>query len=137
MADLVMTTMYERWGGRYSVLSSHDGEVLCWVMERRWRDNTPNVSCVPRGLYELVPHHGEKYQDTWALEGDYVSAAPSDKPRYACVFHQAVFPSDLQGCLAPCWSVGATGMALDSHGAMRALLNYLSKQPQPHRLMLI
>ena len=88
--------------------------------ERAWKDNQPNVSCVPTGFYLLEPHDGTKYKNTFALVGSTVSHTVDPSPvwltadlspvwltvdgagvtRSACVFHKASKGSQLQGCIA-------------------------------------
>ncbi len=67
--------------------------------EREWRNNLPNVSCVPTGFYMLQPHNGDKYKKTFALIGETVAHHVGAK-RTACVFHRAVNGSRLEGCIA-------------------------------------
>ncbi len=70
--------------------------------EREWKDNQPNVSCVPTGFYLLEPHDGTKYKNTFALVGSTVShiGDGASVTRSACVFHKASKGSQLQGCIA-------------------------------------
>ena len=37
------------------------GGLGCYTMEPPWRDNLPNRSCIPAGLYEVVPHLSPRY----------------------------------------------------------------------------
>lgn len=39
------------------------------TVEPPWRGNQRDVSCIPPGAYELVPHVGVKYQNVARLEG--------------------------------------------------------------------
>ncbi len=96
---------------------SYGSDLTWWVMEREWNYNRPNVSCVPRDEYTLERHNTDKYPNTWALIGDGVSHQKSDKPRFACVGHRAVYPSDLEGCFTVCLSINAVGMAIGSREA--------------------
>ena len=89
------------------------GEVLvgarrvCFTCEQTWNANIPSASCVPEGMYSLIPFDGVKYQDTYALVGETVSAQPiAGKPRYACVIHTANLPFEVEGCIAPGLSIG-------------------------------
>lgn len=70
-------------------------------LERHWNNNIPGKSAVPVGFYVLVPHHGAKYKDTFALIGDTVAHAKTEGvPRYACVLHWEDDGVELQGCIA-------------------------------------
>jgi hypothetical protein len=125
---LTMVEMYAMRQGRYSILNYQDQS--WWVMEREWYGNIRNVSSVPRGLYTLEAHSTDKYPHTWALIGLTVSHGPRlGIPRFACVLHRAVYPTELEGCLTVCKSVSATGHSIDSVTAMgeiRALLDAAS-----------
>jgi hypothetical protein len=71
------------------------------TMERGWHDNTPGISCVPPGFYNLKEHNGTKYQNTYALQGAAVERVLTPSvPRYACVFHWEDDGKYLQGCIS-------------------------------------
>ena len=132
---LTMTTMFEMRGGRYSILSSNDSR-RWWIMERCWDFNQRNVSCVPRDEYDLVKHNTEKYPHTWCVIGDGVSHWEEPGiPRYACVFHEAISPSDLEGCFAPALSITQFGDTVESEQATKDLLYYLSLVDEPIRVL--
>lgn len=85
----------------------HDGELICYTVEQPWRDNRPNVSCVPAGRYKLEAHHSEKYPDTFAMvnHGLGVYHYPADgwtaKDRYSCLIHTANYARQVSGCIGP------------------------------------
>lgn len=98
-----------------------------YSVERPWEDNTPFVSCVPYGEYELiwqptstlVPDEFEGH--TWYLEGETVSAGYTGKPRTRCAIHIANVMQNVNGCIGfgralSClngqWSVAASRGAL-------------------------
>lgn len=106
-------------------------------LEREWLHNLPFMSCVPQGVYDLVPHHGEKYPDTFALVGLTVGAAPSEhKPRYACVLHGASGPRQLQGCIALGYGLSPRSHLVGYEAATRKAIEYLHAEPGPHRLVI-
>ena len=124
---LTMTHKFDEHNGRFSILANNDGSLLMWIMEREWKHNQQNVSCIPRDEYILEPHSGTKYQDTFALIGDGVGHYKDEgKPRFACVIHKAVFPYSLKGCLAPAKSIGPVTQAFESYEATETLISYLS-----------
>ena len=134
--QLVASQMFDDFGGKFSLLEA--GDVSLWIMEREWNGNRRNVSCVPRGAYELVRHHGTKYPDTWALKGLTVAggALPDrTKARFACVIHAAKHPTDLEGCLAPAEAIDSHGQAINSHLATASLLAIL-ETAETHDLIL-
>jgi len=132
---LTMTHMFDMRQGRYSILS--DGSLTWWIMEREWRFNRRNESCVPRDEYTLAKHTSPKYPDTWAFIGDAVAHyETSGVPRFACVMHQAVYPFDLEGCFTPCRSIGASGMAVDAPRAMSEVRDLLNKATRPIKVLM-
>lgn len=131
---LTMTLIFDLDRGRYSILAGDDWQL--WIMEREWKFNRPHVSAVPRDEYTLERHNGTKYKNTWALIGDGVGHHASEgKPRSACVIHKALWPTDLEGCLAAAYSIGTSGEAIDSDEATKYLLGLLSKEDTHQVLM--
>ena len=134
--QIVVSHVFDDFGGKFSLLEA--GDVSLWIMEREWNGNRRNVSCVPRGEYELVRHHGTKYPDTWALKGLTVAggAVPDrTKARFACVIHSAKHPTDLEGCLAPAEAISSHGQAINSRQATDSLLGIL-ESAETHDLIL-
>lgn len=76
-----------------------------WVvhtLERPWLENAPFISCVPEGLYDLVPHSSEAHPNVWALVGETVSHWGGEgKARSAILIHPANWLHQLKGCIAP------------------------------------
>jgi hypothetical protein len=132
---LTMTKMFDMRQGRYSILAY--GPMSWWIMEREWAFNRPNVSCVPRDEYLLEPHSSEKYPDTWALIGDGVSHYQQQGiPRFACVLHSAVYPTDLEGCLSPCLSLNTNGVALGGRESMDDLRDLFDSATGPIKILM-
>jgi len=62
-------------------------------LERGWRNNENNVSCVPLGTYTIVLEWSNRFkQKLWELK-----AVPG---RSECKFHSANFWYQLNGCIA-------------------------------------
>lgn len=68
------------------------------------------VSCIPPGIYDLVPHSSEAHPDTFALVNPdlWVYHFDTDVPflkrgiaRTAILIHPANFVEELRGCIAP------------------------------------
>ena len=54
MPDIILTrTSYLQKGTTGQFLTG-SGNPICLSLERPWKNNEPNVSCVPVGLYEMV-----------------------------------------------------------------------------------
>lgn len=66
---------------------------LAKTLERGWVDNQKNVSCVPKGIYNLKLEHSPKFnRNLWELYG-----VPN---RSECKFHSANYWRQLNGCIA-------------------------------------
>lgn len=84
-----------------------DGERFCVTCEQPWRDNKPNISCIPAGDYKLVAWDSPKYGPVVAFVNHDLnvwlddSIAPDPGPaRGKCLIHNANDPDQLQGCVA-------------------------------------
>lgn len=62
-------------------------------LERGWRNNKPDVSCVPVGCYKMKLEYSPRFKkDLWELK---------DVPgRSECKFHSANFWHELNGCIS-------------------------------------
>lgn len=62
-------------------------------LERGWRNNETNISCVPVGEYSLCLEHSNRFKKLlWELK---------DVPnRSECKFHSSNFWHELNGCIA-------------------------------------
>lgn len=85
------------------------GNEILYTVERPWI-RTPNSmggapfeSCVPDGLYELIPFNSPKHPNTWALENPALDVHVEQRPvgRYAILIHSGNHVSDVVGCIAP------------------------------------
>lgn len=64
------------------------------VLERGWRNNQRNISCIPAGTYTIKLEWSPKFQrDLWEIYGV--------QNRSECKIHAANFWPELNGCLAP------------------------------------
>ena len=64
------------------------------VIERGWRNNEKNTSCVPAGVYDLVYEYSPKFKA-------YLWEAKNIPNRSECKFHAANSWFELNGCFAP------------------------------------
>lgn len=70
------------------------GEILfsCVTLELPWRNNQVMISCIPKGVYKVVPRNSPKY-------GDHLHIL--DVPgRTLILIHQANYVDQLLGCIA-------------------------------------
>lgn len=95
------------------------GDFACWTLELPWRDNEPNVSCIPEGTYEVAPD----------LEGRWTGYPElQDVPgRTEIIIHPANEVGEIQGCIAP----GMTRFLTDS--AVRVGQSRLAYNALVHR----
>lgn len=77
--------------GTFGVLAL-GGKPICVTAEPPWKDNKPNVSCIPDGRYACSKHSGVKYKNVWALA--------NVKNREAILLHNGNFSlTDTEGCI--------------------------------------
>lgn len=74
----------------------HENNIIDYVgasLERGWKDNRNNISCVPKGTYTLKLEHSPRFRKRlWELYG-----VPG---RTECKFHSSNYWHQLNGCLA-------------------------------------
>lgn len=70
-----------------------------FTLELPWKDNAPNISCIPTGKYFCSAHNGPRYKDVWVVK---------DVPkRSGILFHVGNTVKDIKGCILLGRSVGA------------------------------
>lgn len=80
--------------GELRVLENGVQLFRCYTLELPWKQNKPQVSCVPVGTYELVLEVSPAFgRELWELKG-----VPD---REECKIHGANHTSQLRGCIAP------------------------------------
>lgn len=94
--DLYRTN--EFGGATIGVLSVDDAPV-CLILERAWRDNERNVSCIPAGGYAVqTGHKSPRFGWCWKI---------IDVPdRTDILFHPGNTEDDTLGCLLPGSAIG-------------------------------
>ena len=79
--------------GRF-ILIGDNGEIVfqCASLELPWKDNKPNVSCIPEGKYNVSKRNSPKFgKDTFAI---------NDVPgRSNILIHPGNFTREIQGCI--------------------------------------
>lgn len=62
-------------------------------LERGWRNNQQNVSCIPLGEYKVVLEYSPRFKkDLWEIKGV--------ENRSECKFHSSNYWRQLNGCIA-------------------------------------
>lgn len=92
MMKLTLTRTY-RPGGTNGTLELN-GKLVCYTIELPWRDNKPQVSCIPEGTYMLVKRYSDKFKHHLLVQ---------DVPdRSLILIHPANNAElELKGCIAP------------------------------------
>jgi len=86
--------------GTFGVLKVN--ELTLHTVERPWLNNEPFKSCIPEGLYRLIPFTRSNGTEVYALIGDDVSLLQSpNAKRYAILIHAGNYVTDVVGCIAP------------------------------------
>ena len=39
-----------------------------YTLELPWRENKPNISCIPEGTYECIPYTSEKFPNVYQIK---------------------------------------------------------------------
>lgn len=104
--------MYRKSKDDSSVGVIFAGNTVLHTIERpliegpKWRGGKPFASCVPFGLYKLIPHSSSKYGNVWALVNPelgvyhYKAERMQETDRYGILIHAANWVRQLSGCIA-------------------------------------
>lgn len=65
----------------------------CVTLELPWRDNAPQISCIPEGIYTVVARVSDKFRNHYHVTG--VTG------REWILFHPGTYTSQLRGCIIP------------------------------------
>jgi len=68
-----------------------NGNFFLYTLENPWLDNQKNISCIPDGTYNVIPHNGFKHKNVWRLEGV--------DNRYTILIHKGNFSRNTKGCI--------------------------------------
>jgi hypothetical protein len=89
---------------------------LCHTIELPWKNNLPNRSCIPEGMYILSRRWSPKHK--WHIEVEDV------KHRSLILFHPANDAvKELKGCIAPVTELTGEGKGTQSRIAFNKLLS--------------
>lgn len=77
-------------GPTYGVLLKDDIP-QCVTLERPWLLNVPDISCIPAGTYQVIPHNSADHANVWEVTG-----VPS---RSEVLIHQGNTIADTKGCI--------------------------------------
>ncbi|UTV30181.1 DUF5675 family protein [Photobacterium atrarenae] len=115
--------------GTFSTLHTQDGQQLCCMVECPWQNNQPNISCVPPGTYQFIPHQSPSKGTCYALEAQTLGVTRfGPSTRTHCLMHIANRASELKGCMAPGTHFGiwkGEWAVMNSESAFNGLMTFL------------
>ncbi len=83
------------------VLYDDLGKRICDTIEKPWKGNAPDISCVPAGIYDFKPRLSPSQGETYYLENKKLGVTLSEKPgRTFIQIDIANIQSELLGCIA-------------------------------------
>jgi hypothetical protein len=89
-----------------------------FTIELPSKNNLKNKSCIPEGIYEIIPRFSKRFQHHIILK--------NVKGRSLILFHPANdAQKDLSGCIAPVTYLSGIGKGLYSKDAMDKLLSFV------------
>ncbi len=62
-----------------------------FTLELPFVNNQPNISCIPQGLYNIIPHNSTDHPDTYKL-----LSVPN---RFNILIHNGNYLADIKGCI--------------------------------------
>ena len=99
-----------------------EGKLLCHTLEDRWVNNTPRISCIPKGQYLCVPQSGPKFKNVWEITN-----VPG---RSAILIHEGNLSDNTIGCVLCGTAVGKFGDRYGVVGSRDALNKLRATLPE-------
>lgn len=69
----------------------------CYTIELSWKNNAKNISCIPKGVYNLSLHNSKRFKNTLLL-----NEVPN---RAGILIHKGNSFKDIEGCILPVTSL--------------------------------
>ena len=76
------------------VCDGHHGEPFCVSLELPYKNNEPNISCIPSGVYECLRKQSPRFGDTFEVRGGIIEGT-----RTHILFHKGNSIKDSKGCI--------------------------------------
>ncbi|SHG36621.1 hypothetical protein SAMN05444396_1102 [Flavobacterium segetis] len=109
---LVLTRTYLPNGTNGKIV--YEGRLICYTIELPFRDNLPQVSCIPEGEYFIEKRYSSRFG--WHFE---ILNVPN---RSLILFHPANHAlTELRGCIAPVSQLTNAGSGIHSKKALDKL----------------
>lgn len=97
--DLFLTRFMYSHDCTLGVLHDHDN-AFCVTLEDPWKENKVGISCIPDGVYDVVPHSGPMFKNVWRLlnvpgrSGILIHAGNSEADTMGCILVGTSFVPD-------------------------------------------
>lgn len=84
----------------------HGLQRIAYTIERPWKGNAKNISCIPEGVYDIRKHQRPNGDRVFILLGNGCCAdpgqlSPPNITRWGILIHAANYPNEVEGCIAP------------------------------------
>jgi hypothetical protein len=112
--ELVLTRVYKR-GGTNGTLTLN-GHFVCFTIELPWKENKPNSSCIPEGIYELRSRTSTKFHN-------HLEILDVPNRSYILIHPANNAITELRGCIAPVNLLTGIGTGINSKLALQKLLS--------------
>lgn len=115
--ELILTRFQETSKSTIGRLE-HNGNLLGFTLELPWKNNQRQISCIPKGIYKVVPRFSPKYKNHF-----HILDVPN---RTFILIHVGNYPKDSLGCVLFGTNY-STDMVGNSRAAMQTLLTKFPK----------
>lgn len=88
-----------------------------YTLELPWRENQNDISCIPVGVYEVIPHNSIDHPNTFEISG-----VPN---RVEILFHVLNKPSETLGCIGVGMAVNPVSPEITSSNIAMDLVRHL------------
>jgi hypothetical protein len=103
------------------ILKLHKNHDPIYTLELPWLDNKPDVSCIPTGVYSVIPYSSEKYPNVYEIS--------LVEYRSNILMHIGNYSKDTKGCiLVGQGIIPGTPMITNSRLAMENIRAILGKE---------
>ncbi|TYB74279.1 DUF5675 family protein [Bizionia myxarmorum] len=112
--DLILQRHYFEEGTNGALFIN--GRFICFMIELPWLNNKRQVSCIPEGIYELVPRFSSRL-------GNHIHVMAVDGRQLILIHKANDAAKELEGCLAPVSQLSGIGTGWSSQLAMQKILS--------------
>src|SRR5690606_28120092 len=112
--EFTLERAYFKEGTNGALFCSH--VFLCHTIELPWNDNKRNISCIPEGVYQLIPRFSQKHKHHLLVKG-------VEKRKLILIHSANDALKELEGCIAPVTYLSGIGKGTQSRPMMQKLLS--------------